>query len=100
MGVRTDGVVKANEEFSAWLANERSMPFGADGEHVTVRLIDVEDIERNQYVVTAQYTVRSGANGALPRADRGRTRPVSICAETFPNLKPPTDSADAAGRCS
>ena len=38
------------------------MPFGADGEHVTVRLIDLEDIERKQYVVTTQYTVRSGAN--------------------------------------
>ena len=62
MGVRTDGLVKANEEFAAWLAGDRSMPFGADGEHVTVRLIDVDDVERNQYVVTTQYTVRSGEN--------------------------------------
>ena len=38
------------------------MPFGADGEHVTVRLIDVDDVERNQYVVATQYTVHSGAN--------------------------------------
>ena len=62
MGVRTDGLVKANEEFAAWLAGERSMPFGADGEHVTVRLVDLENVERNQYVVSTQYTVRSGAN--------------------------------------
>ena len=62
MGVRTDGLVKANEEFAAWVAGERSLPFGADGEHVTVRLVDFEDVERNQYVVTTQYTVRSGAN--------------------------------------
>ena len=55
MGVRTDGLVKANEEFAAWLAGERSRPFGADGEHVTVRLVDFEDVERNQYVVTTQY---------------------------------------------
>ena len=48
MGVRTDGLVKTNEEFAAWLAGERSMPFGADGEHVTVRLVDLEDVERNQ----------------------------------------------------
>ena len=61
MGVRADGLVKANEEFAAWLCGERSMPFGADGEHVTVRLIDFEDVERNQYVVTTQYTARSGA---------------------------------------
>ena len=38
------------------------MPFGADGEHVTVQLVDLEDVERNQYVVSTQYTVRSGAN--------------------------------------
>ena len=62
MGVRTDGLVKANQEFAAWLAGERSMPFGAEGEHVTVQLVDLEDVERNQYVVTTQYTVRSGAN--------------------------------------
>jgi type I restriction enzyme R subunit len=62
MAVRTDGLVKANEEFAAWLAGDRSMPFGADGEHVTVRLVDLEDVERNQYVVSTQYTVRSGAN--------------------------------------
>lgn len=29
---------------------------------VTVRLVDLEDVERNQHVVTTQYTVRSGAN--------------------------------------
>ena len=62
MGVRTDGVVRANEQFAAWLTRDRSMPIGPDGEHVTVRLIDYEDIEQNQFVVTTQYTVRSGAN--------------------------------------
>ncbi|MGE3517519.1 MAG: type I restriction endonuclease subunit R [Vicinamibacterales bacterium] len=61
MGVRGDGLVKANEEFTAWLTGERSMPFGENGEHVTVRLIDFEDVAQNQYVVTTQYTVRAGA---------------------------------------
>ena len=42
MGVRSDGLVKANEEFAAWLNGERSMPFGESGEHVTIRLIDFE----------------------------------------------------------
>ncbi len=67
MGVRSDGLVKANEEFAAWLTGERSMPFGEDGEHVTIHLIDFEDLERNLYVVTTQYTVRAGA--AEKRAD-------------------------------
>ena len=62
MGVRADGLVKANEEFTAWLTGERSMPFGDNGEHVTIRLIDFEDLEQNQYVVTTQYTVRAGAS--------------------------------------
>ena len=61
MGVRTDGLVKANEEFAAWLTGERSMPFGENGEHVTVRLIDFADLEQNQYVVTTQFTFRAGA---------------------------------------
>lgn len=61
MGVRGDGLVKANEEFAAWLTGERSMPFGENGEHVTIRLIDFANIERNQYIVTTQYTYRAGA---------------------------------------
>src|SRR5690606_28209132 len=51
MGARSDGLVKSNEEFAAWLLGERSMPFGANGEHVTIRLIDFDDIERNSFVV-------------------------------------------------
>lgn len=66
-GVRSDGLVKANEEFAAWLTGQRSMPFGEKGEHVTVRLIDFDDLEQNQYVVTTQYTVRAG--GSEKRAD-------------------------------
>lgn len=61
MGVHRDGLVKANEEFAAWLTGERSMPFGPNGEHVTVRLIDFADLEQNQYVVTTQFTYRAGA---------------------------------------
>ncbi len=60
MSVRSDGLVKSNEEFSAWLTGERSMPFGENGEHVTIKLIDFEHLEQNQYVVTQQYTFRAG----------------------------------------
>lgn len=59
--VRSDGLVKGNEEFAAWLNGERSMPFGEHGEHVTIRLIDFADPDQNQYVVTTQYTIRAGA---------------------------------------
>ena len=67
MGVRSDGLVKANEEFAAWLTGEKSMPFGENGEHVTIKLIDFDDLEQNQYVVTQQYTFRAGK--AEKRAD-------------------------------
>src|SRR4051794_13419820 len=43
LGVRTDGLVKANQEFAAWLTGGRSMPFGPNGEHVTIHLIDFAD---------------------------------------------------------
>ena len=60
MGVRSDGLVKANEEFAAWLTGEKSMPFDENGEHVTIKLIDFDDLEQNQYVITQQYTFRAG----------------------------------------
>ena len=46
--------VVANEEFTAWLTGQKSLPFGADGEHVTVRLIDFDhqqDASANQWNV-------------------------------------------------
>ncbi|MXP15692.1 HsdR family type I site-specific deoxyribonuclease [Altererythrobacter confluentis] len=60
MSARSDGLVKANKEFGAWMLGERSMPFGPNGEHVTIRLIDFDDIEQNSFVVTQQFTFRAG----------------------------------------
>ena len=60
MGARSDGLVKANEEFAAWALGERSMPFGPNGQHVTIRLIDFDNIEQNSFVVTQQFTFRAG----------------------------------------
>jgi type I restriction enzyme R subunit len=67
LAVRNDGLIRANEEFTAWLRGERSMPFGPNGEHVTIHLIDFDDLSRNQYTATTQYTFRAGA--AERRAD-------------------------------
>ncbi len=60
MSVRDTGLVKANEEFVAWMLGERSMPFGENGEHVTIRLIDFDQPAQNHFVVTQQYTFRAG----------------------------------------
>lgn len=67
LSVRSDGLIRANEEFTAWLRGERSMPFGQNNEHVPVRLIDFDDLDQNQYVVTQQFTFRAGS--AERRAD-------------------------------
>ena len=60
MTVRDTGLVKANEEFAAWLLGERSMPFGPNGEHVTIHLIDFDNMKQNRFVVTQQFTFRAG----------------------------------------
>src|SRR5690349_23311909 len=55
LSVRSDGLIRANEEMTAWMRGERSMPFGANNEHVPVRLIDLDDPTQNQYTVTQQF---------------------------------------------
>ena len=60
LSVRSDGLIRANEEMTAWMRGERSMPFGPNNEHVPVRLIDLDDLAQNHYIVTQQYTYRAG----------------------------------------
>jgi len=60
LSVRSDGLIRANEEMTAWLRGERTMPFGQNNEHVPVRLIDFDNLDNNQFVVTQQYTYRAG----------------------------------------
>ncbi len=67
LSVRSDGLIRANEEMTAWLRGERSMPFGHNNEHVPVRLIDFDDLDQNQYVATQQFSYRAGS--AERRAD-------------------------------
>ena len=38
MGVQGDGLVRANEAFTEWLRNEKTMPFGENNEHTEVKL--------------------------------------------------------------
>ena len=50
MSVSSSGLVQANELFAEWLRNEKTMPFGENNEHTEVRLIDYEDIDKNEFV--------------------------------------------------
>ena len=57
ISVNQVGLVKANEEFFAWMTGEKTMPFGENNRHVPVNLIDFEDLTRNDYVVTNQFRI-------------------------------------------
>ncbi|WP_146066430.1 type I restriction endonuclease, partial [Candidatus Venteria ishoeyi] len=57
ISVNQVGLVKANEAFFAWMTGERTMPFGENNHHVPVKLIDFEDLSRNDYVVTNQFRI-------------------------------------------
>lgn len=52
--------VVPNEEFMAWLTGQKSMPFGADGSHTTVRLIDFDDPESNRWSISTEVTFAQG----------------------------------------
>ncbi len=60
LGVSGDGLVRANEEFMAWIRGERSMPFGPNGEHVTIRLIDFDEVASNEFIVANQVVCTMG----------------------------------------
>lgn len=57
ISVNQVGLVKANEEFFAWMTCEKTMPFGENNRHVPVKLIDFTDLTRNDYVVTNQFRI-------------------------------------------
>jgi len=53
------GLVRANEEFYAWISGDKTMPFGENNRHVPVRLIDFDQLDNNRYVITNQYSVKA-----------------------------------------
>ena len=59
LAVHGDGLVKANDEFTAWLRGERTMPFGPNNQHVPIRLIDFEHPDQNDCIVSTQVTYRA-----------------------------------------
>ena len=60
LSVQADGLVRANENFMAWLRGEKTMPFGPNGEHVPVRLVDAARPGRNRLTVANQWTYQAG----------------------------------------
>lgn len=60
LSVQTDGLVRSNENFTAWLRGEKTMPFGNNGEHVPVRLVDSNEPANNRMTVCNQWTYKVG----------------------------------------
>lgn len=65
--VQTDGLVRANETMAEWLRGEKSMPFGPNGEHVPVRLMDFDNPANNEWVVTNQWTYKPSPTGDMDK---------------------------------
>jgi type I restriction enzyme R subunit len=61
LSVQSEGLVRANEKFVEWLNGEHSMPFGKNGEHVPVRLIDFDRLDNNSCIVTTEYSFSTGS---------------------------------------
>ncbi|CAA6812664.1 MAG: Type I restriction-modification system, restriction subunit R (EC [uncultured Aureispira sp.] len=57
IAVHQVGLVKANEAFFKWMTGEKTMPFGENNRHVPVRLIDVDQLKNNSYLITNQYRI-------------------------------------------
>jgi type I restriction enzyme, R subunit len=60
LSVNADGLVRANENFMAWFRGEKTMPFGPNGEHVPVRLVDFTQPDNNRLTVTNQWIYQVG----------------------------------------
>ena len=61
LSVQGDGLVRANENFMAWLRGEKTMPFGPNGQHVAVRLMDFTQPAKNRLTVVNQWTYQTGS---------------------------------------
>ena len=56
LGSHSTGLVAANQEFEKWLKNDKSMPFGPNNEHITIKLVDYDDLSNNEFIVTKEWT--------------------------------------------
>lgn len=59
LSVNSKGLVRANEEFAEWLKGNKTMPFGKNYAHVSVKLIDFETIENNKFQLVNQFSIRN-----------------------------------------
>ncbi len=60
LSVNADGLVRANENFMAWLRGDKTMPFGPGGEHVPAPCLTPLIRPNNRLIVTNSGPIRLG----------------------------------------
>lgn len=60
LSVQNDGLVRSNEALVEWIKGDKTMPFGPNGEHTTVRLVDFDTPSNNELFVCNQWTYKVG----------------------------------------
>ena len=60
LSVRDGSLLAANEEFAAWVNSERTMPFGPDGAHETIHLLDLAHPDADDLVVATEVRASRG----------------------------------------
>ena len=63
IGSKSGSLIAANEEFASWLKSEKSMPFGLNGEHVTIDLVDYVNPSNNELIVSTEVSFERGQVG-------------------------------------
>ncbi|MDM1362496.1 type I restriction endonuclease subunit R [Myroides marinus] len=53
------GLVRANQAFNKWMCGDESMPFGENNQHIPIQLIDFENLDNNEYIITNQLRVHA-----------------------------------------
>jgi type I restriction enzyme, R subunit len=96
MSCEGEGLVRTNERFMEWLRGEKTMPFGKDGDHTQIKLVDFNDPKNNEYIVTNQWV--------YPRIEGGRRFDIIflingipvVVGETKTPVRPSISWVDAA----
>ena len=57
LSVGNVGLVRANEEFAKYLRGEMTFPFGKNEQHISVSLIDFENIQNNSFILANQFKI-------------------------------------------
>jgi type I restriction enzyme, R subunit len=57
ISVNQVGLVKANEEFFKWMSGDKTMPFGENNRHVSIKIFDFDDLMQNSYTITNQFRI-------------------------------------------